>query len=100
LRKKIFFYERRDEKGVFMPYWIHCDRQAQEGDLRRMQILITSELSLAEDLRGPFDRPEEAHNIAESLIWAIVAKILERLRSEPPRRFAVFPLTGGREENQ
>lgn len=75
-----------------MPYWIHCDRQAQEGDLRRVQILTTHELSLAEDLRGPFDRPEAACNIAESLLWAIVAKILERLRSEEPRRFAVFPM--------
>lgn len=80
--------------GCCMPYWIHCDRQAQEGDLRRMQILMTNELSLAEDLRGPFDRPEDACNIAESLIWALVAKILERLRSEKPRRFAIFPLAG------
>lgn len=79
-----------------MPYyWIHCDRQAQEGDLRRMQILLTEELSLAEDLRGPFQKFDDALPIAESLSWAIVAKVLERLRTEAPRRFAVFPLTGG-----
>jgi len=77
-----------------MPYWIHCDRQAQEGDLRRMQILLTDELSLAEDLRGPFDKPEEAHQIAASIVWAIVASVLERVRTEAPRRFAVFPLAG------
>lgn len=77
-----------------MPYWIHCDRQAQEGDLRRVQILTTSELSLVEDLRGPFDKPEAAHQIAESIIWAIVAGVLERVRTEMPRRFAVFPLVG------
>jgi hypothetical protein len=75
-----------------MPLWIHCDRQAQEGDLRRLQILSTKELSLAEDLRGPFAKREEALKIAESLIWAIVAKVLERLRTEEPRKFATFPL--------
>ncbi|MCI0690758.1 hypothetical protein L0337_01985 [candidate division KSB1 bacterium] len=75
-----------------MPYWIHCDRQAQEGDLRRMQILLSDELSLREDLRGPFDKKEEAWKISESLIWAIVAKVLERLHTEPPRKFATFPM--------
>ena len=77
-----------------MPFWLHCDRQAAEGDLRRMQILLTNELSLVEDLRGPFAKLEDAHQIAESLVWAIVAKVLERLRTEAPRRFAVFPLAG------
>jgi len=77
-----------------MPYWIHCDRQAEEGDLRRLQILTTDELSLVEDLRGPFDKPEAAHKIAESMVWAIVARVLERVRTETPRRFAVFPLAG------
>jgi hypothetical protein len=51
-----------------MTYWIHCDRQAQEGDLRRMQILVSDELSLREDLRGPFYKKEEAWKISESLI--------------------------------
>jgi hypothetical protein len=77
-----------------MPYWIHCDRQAEEGDLRRLQILTTNELSLVEDLRGPFAKPEAAHQITESLVWAIVAKVLERVRTEAPRQFAVFPLAG------
>jgi hypothetical protein len=77
-----------------MPFWIHCDRQAQEGDLRRMQILTSDELSLREDLRGPFKTIEEALKIAETLIWSIVTKILERLRTEKPKKFAVFP-TGG-----
>jgi len=79
-----------------MPYdWIHCDRQAQAGDLRRMQIVLTNELSLAEDLRGPFQTRDDTLQIAESLSWAIVAKVLERLRTEAPRPFAVFPLSGG-----
>jgi hypothetical protein len=77
-----------------MRYWIHCDRQAQEGDLRRIQIITTDELSLAEDLRGPFDRVEEAWKIADSLIASIVAKVIERLRTEKPRKTAVFPLSG------
>jgi len=77
-----------------MPYWIHCDRQAQMGDLRRMQILVSDELSLREDLRGPFDKKDEACEIAESLIWAIVSKILMRLQTEPPGKFAAFPVGG------
>jgi hypothetical protein len=75
-----------------MPYWIHCDRQAHEGDLRRMQILMSDELSLREDLRGPFDKKQEVWKISESLIWVIVAKVLERLRTEPPGKFATFPM--------
>jgi len=74
-----------------MPYWIHCDRQAQIGDLRRVQILLNDELSLRNDLRGPFNTLHEAVDIAESLLWSIVTSILERLRTEPPKRFAAFP---------
>jgi hypothetical protein len=77
-----------------MPYWIHCDRQAQEGDLRRLQILTSDELSLWQDLRGPFHKLEDAWNITDSLISSIVANVIERLRTEKPRRFAVFPLAG------
>jgi hypothetical protein len=74
-----------------MNYWIHCDRQAQEGDLRRLQILISDDLSLPQDLRGPFNKLEDALKSAESLIKSIVDKILERLRTEKPRTFATFP---------
>jgi len=74
-----------------MPYWIHCDRQAQQGDLRRMQILTSDELSLREDLRGPFGSMTESLVIAESLIWSIITSLMERLRTEQPSRFAVFP---------
>ncbi|MGH7456238.1 MAG: hypothetical protein ACRENG_33105, partial [bacterium] len=73
-------------------YWIHCDRQAQEGDLRRIQILTSDELSLREDLRGPFNKKSDASQIAESLIWSIMAKVMERLHTEAPRKFATFPL--------
>ena len=81
-----------------MPLWIHCDRQAQEGDLRRLQILASDELSMEEDLRGPFDRLEDAVKIAEALIWSIVAKIMERLRTEKPQRSAAFPSAGQAKE--
>jgi hypothetical protein len=74
-----------------MPYWIHCDRQAQAGDLRRVQILTSEELSLREDLRGPFNSIPEAIKIAESLIWSIVTSIMDRLRTEKPKKFANFP---------
>ncbi|MDZ7360506.1 MAG: hypothetical protein ONB46_07230 [candidate division KSB1 bacterium] len=74
-----------------MPFWIYCDRQAQAGDLRRMQILTSDELSLREDLRGPFNSLQEAVKIAETLIWSIVTSILDRLRTEQPKKFAVFP---------
>ncbi|MDZ7291716.1 MAG: hypothetical protein ONB44_22590 [candidate division KSB1 bacterium] len=74
-----------------MPYWIHCDQQALQGDLRRVQILVSDELSLRQDLRGPFNRIEEAIKIAETLIWSIVATIMERLRTEKPKKFATFP---------
>jgi len=74
-----------------MPYWIHCDRQAQAGDLRRVQILTNDELSLREDLRGPFSSVQEAIKIAESLIWSIVTSIMDRLRTEKPKKFASFP---------
>jgi hypothetical protein len=74
-----------------MPYWIHCDQQAQAGDLRRMQILTSDELSLREDLRGPFNTLTEALKIAETLVWSIVANIMDRLRTEQPRKFAAFP---------
>lgn len=74
-----------------MPYWIHCDQQAQHGDLRRMQIVTSDELSLHEDLRGPFNTLAETLVIAESLIWSIVATIMERLRTEKPKEFASFP---------
>jgi hypothetical protein len=74
-----------------MPYWIHCDRQAQAGDLRRVQILTSDELSLRQDLRGPFSTLQEAIDIAESLLWSILTSIMERLRTEQPRQFAAFP---------
>jgi hypothetical protein len=74
-----------------MPFWIYCDRQAQAGDLRRMQVLTSDELSLREDLRGPFNSLQEAVKIAETLIWSIVTSILDRLRTEQPKKFAVFP---------
>ncbi|MCG3121288.1 MAG: hypothetical protein ALAOOOJD_04325 [bacterium] len=74
-----------------MPYWIYCDQQAQTGDLRRVQILISDELSLRKDLRGPFNSLQEAVNIAETLIWSIVTGVMERLRTEQPQKFAVFP---------
>jgi hypothetical protein len=74
-----------------MPYWIHCDPQAQAGDLRRMQILTSDELSLRNDLRGPFSTLHEAIKIAETLIWSIVTSIMDRLRTEQPRKFAAFP---------
>jgi hypothetical protein len=95
-----FYFSRPDfmflqgsagRKGWFMPYWIHCDRQAQIGDLRRVQILTSDELSLREDLRGPFNSLNEAFKIAETLIWSIVADIMDRLRTEQPRKFATFP---------
>jgi len=74
-----------------MPFWIYCDRQAQAGDLRRMQILTSDELSLRDDLRGPFNSLQEAIKIAETLIWSIVTSIMDRLRTEQPKKFAVFP---------
>jgi hypothetical protein len=74
-----------------MPFWIYCDRQTQAGDLRRMQILTSDELSLREDLRGPFDSLQQAIKIAETLIWSIVTSIMDRLRTEQPQKFAVFP---------
>jgi hypothetical protein len=79
-------------EGTFMiTHWIHFDRQAQEGDLRRMQIITTDELSLVDDLRGPFDKKEDALKVAESLIQNVAEKTLERLRTEKPRPFATFP---------
>jgi hypothetical protein len=72
-------------------FWVHCDRQAQEGDLRRMQILVSDELSLPQDLRGPYDKLEDALKTAKSLIEGIVDKVLERLRAEKPKQFATFP---------
>jgi hypothetical protein len=76
---------------VMTSYWLHVDRQAQEGDLRRLQIITSDELSLLEDLRGPFDKLEDALKTAKSLIESIVDKVLERLRTEKPRSFATFP---------
>ncbi len=81
-----------------MPYWIHCDRQAQLGDLRRVQILVNDELSLRNDLRGPFSTLHKAVEIAESLLWSIVTSILERLRTENPKPFAAFPLSSAETE--
>ena len=72
-------------------YWIHFDRQAQVGDLRRMQIITTDELSLVEDLRGPFKSLGDSLKVAESLIQNVAEKTLERLRTEKPRPFATFP---------
>ena len=74
-----------------MHYWIHYDRQAQVGDLRRMQIITSDELSLAKDLRGPYNKLEDALKSAKALIKSIVAKTLERLRTEKPRNYATFP---------
>jgi hypothetical protein len=74
-----------------MMFYLHCDRQAQEGDLRRLQILTSDELSLPQDLRGPYNKLEDALKSAETLIKSIVEKILERLRTEKPRSFATFP---------
>jgi hypothetical protein len=74
-----------------MNYYLHCDRQAQEGDLRRLQVLISDELSLPQDLRGPYNKLEDVLKSAETLIKSIVEKILERLRTEKPRQFATFP---------
>lgn len=74
-----------------MNYYLHCDRQAQEGDLRRLQVLISDELSLPQDLRGPYNKLEDVLKSAETLIKSIVEKILERLRTEKPRPFATFP---------
>ena len=74
-----------------MPFWIYCDRQAQAGDLRRMLILTSDELSLREDLRGPFNSLQEAIKIAETLIWSIVTSIMDRLRTDQPKKFAAFP---------
>lgn len=88
----------KEQKGRVMPYWIHCDRQAQLGDLRRVQILTSEDLSLRQDLRGPFRTVHEAIGIAESLLWSIVTSIMERLRTEPPHRFAAFPLGQVKEE--
>jgi hypothetical protein len=63
-----------------MPYyWLYCDQQALLGDLRRMQILTSDELSLEHDLRGPFTKVEDTLKVAESLISTIVEKTLERL---------------------
>ena len=74
-----------------MKFYLYCDRQTQEGDLRRLQILTSDELSLPQDLRGPYNRLEDALKIAENLIWSIVTKVLERLRTEEPKPFATFP---------
>jgi hypothetical protein len=79
-------------------FWIHCDRQAQEGDLRRMQLVTSDELSLVEDLRGPFDKLEDALKIAKSLIDDIVEKVFERLRTEKPKSFATFPTSSQTKE--
>lgn len=70
---------------------LHCDRQAQEGDLRRLQVLISDELSLPQDLRGLYNKLEDVLKSAETLIKSSVEKILERLRTEKPRSFAAFP---------
>jgi hypothetical protein len=72
-------------------YFLYRDRQVLEGDLRRLQILTSDELSLEQDLLGPFNKLEDALKIAESEIENIVAKVLERLRTEKPRKFATFP---------
>lgn len=73
---------------------VHCDQQAQHGDLRRIQILTSDELSLREDLRGPFNKMDDALTIAESLIQSIVLPVMERLRTEEPRHFAAFLALG------
>jgi len=77
--------------STFTRFWVHFDRQAQEGDLRRMQILTSDELSLPQNLRGPYDKLEDALKTAKSLIESIVDKVLERLRAEKPKQFATFP---------
>lgn len=77
-----------------MKYWLHFDTQAQHGDLRRIQILTSNELSLNHDLRGPFNTTEDAVKIAESLMWDAVTRMLERLRTEKPNHFARFPSAG------
>jgi hypothetical protein len=74
-----------------MAVWIYADAQALHGDLRRVQLLTSDELSLANDLRGPFNKKDEALVIAETLIWSIVADVIERLRSEEPKPYATFP---------
>jgi hypothetical protein len=61
------------------------------GDLRRVQLLTSDELSLADDLRGPFNKKEDALKIAENLIWSIVTAVMERLRTEELKPFATFP---------
>jgi hypothetical protein len=78
------FRERR------MPIWIYCDQQAMHGDLRRVQLLTSDELSLANDLRGPFNKKDDALRIAKNLIWSIVANVMDRLRTEEPKKFAAF----------
>ncbi len=77
-----------------MKFWLHFDTQAQHGDLRRIQILTSDELSLRQDLRGPFHKSEDVVKIAESLMWDTVARTLERLRNEKPHHFATFPSAG------
>jgi hypothetical protein len=74
-----------------MAVWIYVDQQALHGDLRRVQLLTSDELSLANDLRGPFNKKEDALKIAENLIWSIVTKVMERLRTEEPKPFAALP---------
>jgi hypothetical protein len=73
-----------------MPIWIYADQQAMHGDLRRVQLLTSDELSLADNLRGPFNKKEDALKIAETLIWSIVTEVMDRLRSEEPRKYAAF----------
>ncbi|MCL4705014.1 hypothetical protein KJ068_07620 [bacterium] len=77
-----------------MKFWLHFDTQAQHGDLRRIQILTSDELSLERDLRGPFHKSDDAVKIAESLMWDAVARTLERLRNENPHHFATFLSAG------
>jgi hypothetical protein len=74
-----------------MSYYLHFDRQTQEGDLRRAQVLTSDELSLPEDLHGPFNNHGDAIKTAETLIQNVVEKVLERLRTEKPRNYATFP---------
>jgi hypothetical protein len=74
-----------------LQYWLYYDRYVQEGDLRRMMVLTSNELSLEEDLRGPFTKKEDALKAAESLIQNITEKTLERLRTEKPKPYATFP---------
>jgi hypothetical protein len=56
--------------------------------------MSSDELSLPQDLRGPFDKLEDALKTAKSLIESIVDKVLERLRAEKPKQFATFPTSG------